>query len=274
MMIDTHVHIGNMLHFEMPEDMVLESMEKYGIDYSLISNIDSSELDFDQKEIPQNIQKSQIISLERSIRFARRYPDKIGVLAWIKPYGEMVTEEFASMIEENRDIVFGLKLHQYHSKTAMDAPKMKPYLELARKFRFPVVAHTGGCKEAEPIRVWNAAKENPDIDFVMVHMGLGTDNQEAIRLLKTLPNLYGDTTWVPLESTVQAVKEAGSKKMLFGSDNPIDGLDTYHHNPKGDISLYQSYFKRLEKEIGTEDYKNIMYQNAIRLFKLPFAIPS
>ena len=76
---------------------------------------------------------------------------------------------------------------------------------------------------------------------------------------------------VPMESTVLAVKEAGSKKILFGSDNPIDGLDTYHNNPKGDVCVYQSYFNRLEELIGSENYKNIMYRNAVTLFKLPFA---
>ena len=271
MIIDTHVHIGNMLTFHMPEEMVIKSMKKYKIDFSLVSNIDSTELDFDQNKLPKELQISQIDSLKRSIKFARNNPDKIGVLAWVKPYGEVVTEEFVKLIEDNRDIIYGLKMHQFHSKTAMDSKKMKPYLEVAEKFQFPVVAHTGGCEEAEPVRVWNAAREYPDIDFVMVHMGLGTDNKEAIGLLKTLPNLYGDTTWVPMESTVLAVKEAGSKKILFGSDNPIDGLDTYHNNPKGDVCVYQSYFNRLEELIGSENYKNIMYRNAVTLFKLPFA---
>lgn len=57
MIIDTHVHIGNMLKFQMPEEMVIESMEKYGIDFSLVSNIDSTEVDFAQKEIPKDADK-------------------------------------------------------------------------------------------------------------------------------------------------------------------------------------------------------------------------
>lgn len=270
MRIDTHVHIGKMLTFQMPEEMVIESMNKYGIDYALVSNIDSTELDFDQKEIPREMQINQVASLERSIRFARAYPDRIGVLAWMKPYGETVTQELVDMLEKNRDIIYGLKFHPYHSKTAMDDPKVAPYLELARRFHFPVAAHTGGCEEAEPVHVRNAAEKYPDIDFIMVHMGLGSDNREAIRLLGTLPNLYGDTAWVPAESTVLAVETVGSEKILFGSDNPIDGVDTYYCNPQGETSVYQAYFHELESRIGTESYQNIMYRNAIRLFHLPF----
>ena len=266
MIIDTHVHIGTTSRFYMPQEMVLESMEKYNIDYSLVSNIEAEEFDENLKLLPMELQKNQVDLLKTTLEFARRNSERIGVLVWIKPYTEVVTNEFVKLIEDNLDIIFGLKMHPFASKTAMDDQKMEPYIEVARKFRFPIVAHTGGCEEAEPIHMWNAAQKHPDVNFVMVHMGLGSDNQEAIRLLGTLPNLYGDTTWVPLESTIQAIREAGSHKIIFGSDNPIDGVDTYHNNPKGDICVYQSYFHELEERIGTEAYENIMFRNALRLF--------
>ena len=106
----------------------------------------------------------------------------------------------------------------------------------------------------------------PKVSFVMVHMGLGTDNKEAISLLGKLPNLYGDTTWVPLESTLEIVERYGSKKLFFGSDSPIDGLHTYRQNMQGEPSLYQRYFNELEGKIGTEAYEDIMYKNAMRVF--------
>ena len=68
------------------------------------------------------------------------------------------------------------------------------------------------------------------------------------------------------------METAGSEKMLFGSDCPIDGVDTYHHNPKGETSIYQAYFHELENKISKEAYDNLMYKNAIRVFKLPFDI--
>ncbi|MBQ8592390.1 MAG: amidohydrolase [Lachnospiraceae bacterium] len=272
MMIDSHVHIGNMLNFDMTEEMVIESMKKYGIDYALVSNIDSTELDFEQKMLPEEVQISQEKSLERVLAFARKYPDKIGVLVWIKPYSEKISDELIRMIEENKDIIYGMKVHQYHSNTGLDHPRMLPYLKLAKRYGFPVMAHTDGDGEASVWHVWKAAKENPELNFIMAHMGLQTDHEEAIQLLGTLPNLYGDTAWVPLTSTMKAIECVGSKKILFGSDMPIDGVDTYHHNPKGELSIYQSYLHDLETQIGKEAYANLMYQNAIRLFHLPIEI--
>ena len=266
MIIDAHVHIGTFGAFDMPQEMLLESMNRYNIAYSLVSNVEAQEFDGDLQLIPVHMQKDQVSILKNTIAFAREHSNRLGVLVWVKPYGELVTEELVHLIEENRDIIFGIKVHPFCSKTAMDDPKMEPYIELARRFQFPIVAHTGGCEEAEPIHMWNAAKKHPDVNFIMAHMGLGSDNQEAIRLLGTLPNLYGDTAWVPMESTIQAMKEAGNHKMMFGSDNPIDGVDTYHHNPKGEINVYQAYFQELEGIIGTEAYEDLMFRNAMRLF--------
>ena len=55
--------------------------------------------------------------------------------------------------------------------------------------------------------------------------------------------------------------------MLFGSDNPIDGRDTFLHNKTGDRSLYQAYFNELRDMISKEDYENLMYKNAQRTFR-------
>ena len=99
-------------------------------------------------------------------------------------------------------------------------------------------------------------------------MGLGTDNQEAIRMIKERKNLYGDTAWVPLKSTVQAIKECGAVKIMFGTDNTIDGVDTLCVNPKGEPSLYQQYFNELKSLITQDEYEKLMYKNAIKVFKL------
>ena len=100
----------------------------------------------------------------------------------------------------------------------------------------------------------------------MVHMDLGSDNSQAIELLGKLPNLYGDTTWVPVESTLKAINKWGSEKILFGSDNPIDGKDTYLNDKFGNRSLYQQYFNEFKTMVSKQAYDNIMYKNAERLF--------
>lgn len=269
MIIDTHVHTGFFSSEEkvidMSEEMVLKSMELYHIDFALVSNA-AAEYDCEWNPIPLELQIGQEESFLKSVAFARNHMDKIGIMPWIKPTTETANEHFEEILKENLDIVYGIKVHPFHSKIAFDSERVEPYIKLAQKYNLPVVSHTADCDEASPERVYHMAKKYPDVNFVMVHMGLGTDNQQAISLLGKLPNLYGDTTWVPLSSTLQIVKEYGSKKLFFGSDSPIDGLHTYARNMQGEPSLYQQYFNELEDKIGTEAYEDIMYKNAMRVF--------
>ena len=252
----------------MTKEDVLYSMERYRIDFSLVSNIEGAEYDHQGKKLKKDCQTPQNEVFKRTLSFAREHPDKIGALPWMKPCSELPDEEFVRLIRDNRDIVYGIKLHPFHSPIAPDDDRMEPIYRLAAEYRLPIVSHTGGNEPASVKHLYLAAKKHPELNFVMVHMGLGTDNKEAIELIADLPNLYGDTTWVPLSSTLSALKRCGSEKILFGSDNPIDGRDTYLCNRQGDRSLYQEYFHELKALIPNSDYENIMFRNALRLFHI------
>lgn len=268
MIIDTHVHIGKMLGFDMKKEDVLYSMEKYGINYSIVSSINTAEFDHDGNPVPAHLQHSQKECLEDVISFVKSNPDKIGAAVWVKPFSETADNELYSMIEKNIGYIKAVKVHPYHSTVPFDSEKNEPFIKMAEYFSLPVVTHTGGSDAASCIRVYNAAKKYPKVNFVMVHMGLGTDNNEAIDLISQLPNLYGDTTWVPIQSTIKLINKAGINKIVFGSDSPIDGKDTYLTNRTGDRSLYQQYFNELKNMISKDDYDALMYKNAEKLFKI------
>ena len=269
MLIDTHVHIGGeAVGFEMTEEKVIEAVKKYGIDHIVLSNADSGELDHSQKVLPEKYLFSQEDSLKRAIEMARKYPGLITLAAWIRPYLQQPTEEFEQLIKDNLDIIKGIKMHPYHSKTAPDDERALSYIELANKYNLVVISHTDDKGEGSPEHLYNAAKMFPNIPFVMVHMGLGSDNRLALDLLGKADNLYGDTTWVPMKTTIEAIKRYGNSRIMFGSDLPIDGVDTYLCNPKGERSLYQDYFHVLPDLISKEDYEAIMYRNAMRLFRI------
>ncbi|MBE5952038.1 MAG: amidohydrolase [Lachnospiraceae bacterium] len=269
MIIDTHVHIGGeKVGFQMSEEMVLEAMEKYHVDYAIVSNGDAAEVDHEQNLLSQEVQLSQEEALLRVLAFARKNPTKIGVGVWVKPLTENVTPELEKLIRDNLDIIYAIKLHPFHSKISPVDERVIPYLELAKKYHLAVVSHTGGCEEAEPVHLYETALKYPEIPFVMVHMGLGSNNQAALELLGKADNLYGDTAWVPMATTEEAIRRYGSRKMMFGSDMPIDGIDTYLCNPWGERSVYQDYLHVLPEKIGMEAYEALMWKNAVRVFGL------
>ena len=266
MIIDTHTHIGHVLQFDMSEEQLLYSMERYGIDFSLFSHIEGVEFDHQGTPVPLAFQKTQNQLLRESVAAAQKAPEKLGVTPWMKIHSELPDAEFRDMLETHRALIYGLKLHPFHSRTAPDEEHLEPLYRLAAEYGLPIVSHTGGCEEASSVHLYHAAKKHPELDFVMVHMDLGTDHRHAVELLGELPNLYGDTTWVPVAVTAEAIRRCGSEKMLFGTDNPIDGKDTLLHNRTGERSLYQAYFCELREMISQEAYEDLMYRNAQRLF--------
>ena len=263
MIIDSHVHICNMIKFNMPKEMVIESMKKYNIDFSLVSNVEGAEVDCDQEPIKMEYQHSQEEINKSAIDFARNNKDKIGVLLWAKPRNESATSEFESLITDNRDVVYGIKVHPFHSKISFDSDKVEGYIKLAQKYNLPVLTHTANDESSDPKKVYKMALKYPEVKFIMGHMGLGTDNEEAINYISELPNLYGDTTWVSPSKAIKMINKCGAHKLLFGSDNPIDGLDTYAHK-----DFYNIYFNEFKDKIGEESYNKIIYQNAINVFNI------
>lgn len=267
MIIDTHVHIGTGLGFNMTEEDVIYSLDKYNIAYALVSNTEVASHDHERTLIPAEFQKGQIECLARTLKFARENQDKIGVLHWVKPMEE-ITSELKNLIEANLDLIKGIKFHPYHAGCAFTSPECRKYIDLAAEYNLPVVSHTGTGYDDNPQRLFEMAELYPDTNFVMVHLGLGSDNKEAIELCAKRKNLYGDTTWVSTKSALEFISKCGDDRLVFGSDSPIDGKDTYLNNGRGDRSLYQEYFNEYRNEVSEETYRKIMHKNAEKLFNI------
>jgi predicted TIM-barrel fold metal-dependent hydrolase len=261
MIIDSHAHIGTILNFDMPITMLLESMKKYHIDFSLFSNVEGSEGDHHCNKIPDQFQKTQKEINEAVIRYAKQYPDKLGACLWIKALSEGCTEEFEQMVADNRSVIYGIKVHPFHGLISFYSPQVEEYVKLAEKYQLPVVTHTATDDNSNPKKVYEMALKYPKVNFVMVHLGLGSDNSLATELIKELPNLYGDTTWVLPEKTLKFIDLCGPDKILFGTDNPIDGVDTYANK-----DFCNWYLKEFGKVVSKEVYDKVMYKNAIKVF--------
>lgn len=180
MIIDTHVHMGKALNFIMSEKMILDSMKENHIDFSIVSNIEVIEVDHNQHLLPKDKQISQIITSRKVINFARKHKDKIGVALWVKPLQEKPNQQLENLIKENRDYIYAMKFHPYHSKISFNSPEVREYVKLAEKYNLPVITHTAAGFDCSPLRVLEVAKDFPNTKFVMVHLGLYWDKFEVI----------------------------------------------------------------------------------------------
>lgn len=109
----------------------------------------------------------------------------------------------------------GIKVHGH------DAMLTREICDTARALRLPILVDV----VAQPSVVDMFAPEYPQVNFIVAHLGSFSDDwrahQQVIDHLVRYPNVYSDTAGVRrFDYIVQAVRRAGARKLLFGSDGP------------------------------------------------------
>jgi hypothetical protein len=109
----------------------------------------------------------------------------------------------------------GIKVHR------AEAAATREVAETARAFGLPVLYDITG----EPFYIEMIAAEYPDVNFIIPHLGSFADDwrahRQVIDQIARLPNVYADTSGVKrFDYVVEAVRRAGPRKLLFGSDGP------------------------------------------------------
>jgi predicted TIM-barrel fold metal-dependent hydrolase len=109
----------------------------------------------------------------------------------------------------------GIKVHGH------EAMPTREVCETARRLRIPLLVDVVGKTHV----VEMLAVEFPDVNFIIPHLGSFAGDwkahQQLIDQLVRFPNVYADTSSVRhFDYLVQAVKRAGFRKILFGSDGP------------------------------------------------------
>jgi uncharacterized protein len=109
----------------------------------------------------------------------------------------------------------GIKCHRYDGRITREV------CEVAAAFRLPVLYDVMG----EVAQVELLATEYPRVNFIIPHLGSFADDWRAqLALIDHLvrhPNVFTDTSGIRrFDLLEQAVRRAGAKKFLFGSDGP------------------------------------------------------
>jgi hypothetical protein len=148
-------------------------------------------------------------------RIVASRPDKFYGFAFV--HAERDRGRIHRMVQEavERYGFCGIKVHR------RDARISREICETARAFALPVVYDPmGEAAVAELL-----ASEFPDVNFIIPHLSSFADDWEAqlafIAHLARHPNIYTDTSGVRrFDLLEQAIKRAGARKILFGSDGP------------------------------------------------------
>ncbi len=148
-------------------------------------------------------------------RIVASRPDRFYGFAFI--HADRDRGRVATMVRETvtRYGFRGIKVHRH------DARITREICDVARAFSLPILYDVVG----EVSGVELLATEYPDVSFIIPHMGSFADDWRAqLALIDHVvrhPNVYTDTSGVRrFDLLEQAVRRAGAKKLIFGSDGP------------------------------------------------------
>ena len=148
-------------------------------------------------------------------RIVRRYAPRLIAFAFV--HARRDAGRICAMVRHavNQWGFCGIKVHGH------DAMLNREVCDTARTLRLPVLVDV--VAQAHVVDLW--APEYPEVNFIVAHLGSFSDDwrahQQVIDQLVRYPNVYSDTAGVRrFDYIVQAVRRAGARKLLFGSDGP------------------------------------------------------
>lgn len=142
-------------------------------------------------------------------------PDRYLGFAFVNPVGDR--GRIGELIDEARVWgACGIKVHWRDGRISREIA------EVARRRCLPVLYDPGGDLAA----VEMAARAYPEVDWIVPHLSSFGDDWKVqvafVDQLTRLPNVFADTSGVRyFDVLADAVRRAGARKVLFGSDGPF-----------------------------------------------------
>jgi Amidohydrolase/Starch/carbohydrate-binding module (family 53) len=191
-------------------------------------------------------------------------------LVWVRP-GDTTRAEVRARLAAG---YVGLKLHPTFDGYQADDEVLNPYIEIAGRAGCPVACHSAPG-DADPDFIRRLAERFPEVPFILYHTYLGPHEgrRRASRHVREQPNLYLETSWCRWQEVLRSVREAGADRVMFGSDASVDGPRHYRRQPPNveGKETYNAGLISLVRELGPGPARQVMGDNARRLFELPGA---
>ena len=190
-----------------------------------------------------------------SIEAVRRFPDRLRAYCMVNPnYPEQVERDLSTFDDLFPDVYVGFKFLSDYHQVALTDDRYRPAWEYADKHALPVLAHTWGESRYDGEKVVRQVAERyPNAKFLLGHSCHGAWDA-AVQLANDFPNVFLEMTALFDDRGVieKLVREAGSDRMLFGTDLPW-------------FDPHQAIGVLINADISDDDRHNICHRNAERL---------
>lgn len=205
-----------------------------------------------------NVEKTVICTypMQESIEAVDKYPDRLIGAAWVNPMENRAEAQVRDAVKNHG--FKAIKLHPLMHGYLPNDQCVFPLAELAKDLDIPLMIHTGHPPYSLPWSVAQLADLYPDVTMVMIHMGHGNGMyvQAAIDMAKKYPNLYLETSGMPMHTKIkEAYEKVGSHRIMWGLDAPF-------HHPTVEMQ------RTIVSGLTDRQLEDVFYNNAKELLKL------
>lgn len=235
--IDAHSHIGyfgGWSNVGITAEELIQQMDEYNVERTVICTY----------------------PMKESLEAADQYPERLTGAAWVNPAEKESADQVRDAVK-NHDFK-AIKLHPLMHSYLPNDECVFPIAELAGELDIPLMIHTGHPPYSLPWSVAQLADLYPDIKMVMIHMGHGNGMyvQSAIDMAKKYPNLYLETSGMPMHTKIrEAYEQVGSDRIMWGLDAPF-------HHPTVEMQ------RTIVSGLTDQQLADVFYNNAKNLLKL------
>lgn len=201
---------GIRAHLDGKVSSLLDSMDRYGVEKSIVCSIATKPSQFDPI-----IKWCKKIRSDRIIPFPSFHPDD--------------PEYIERIVQVKGEGFKGIKFHPYYQDFNLDDERLFPIYEKLSEKNLIVVVHTGfdfafpRIKKADPSKIANVKEKFPDIKLVTTHLGSWEQWAEVEEHLMGKP-LYMEISFslefLKKERARDIITNHPGEYILFGTDSP------------------------------------------------------
>lgn len=253
LMIDTHTHLYLEEFPDGGEQAVKEALQ-VGVNHLILPNVDES-------------------TIESMLALHKKFPGSTSVAMGLHPTEvddnwEEVLERMEGRISEGGFVAIGevgIDLYWDKSKIELQLKAFQMQLELADKYKLPVIIH---CREAFPETIEVISKVKPEIPFIF-HSFTGNKSDLVLIRKACYPafGINGVVTYKNAEPLRESLPLIGIENIVLETDSPY--LSPVPKRGKTNSSAFLPYIRDKIAEcldLSPEETEKITDQNAKRIF--------
>lgn len=270
MIIDAHTHIGNSFWGQFSPELLLDIIDD-SADIAICSNLEGIDSYTGKDELECNLD---------ILNACKKYP-KLKPLAVCEVDRTENADKIRQLLAENEGFI-GFKFHPEFTKLAADSDKYDDYLKVAKEYKMPCLYHSGHIKSrfSSPELIYKKAKTFPDVPVILGHLSTTTRecHEKAIEIMlesieQDTATLYADVSWVEPQDVILLIEKLKNTKkgdythrIMWASDAPVGDFNQRKDLYKANLVNFQASI--LEQFKDKELLENLLYKNALKLFKL------